>query len=169
MFSGVVGQTFRAGFSVDDGTGRPRTGLTSGEFTATVVVLDDTDSVVVTVSESSQLSGLYFLDVPGSFLTTNGAGEYCVLIDISADDGLEGLRTLQLQVTEADIEQIALDAADTRKTLGNREEIDFAAQELISYEDDGTTPRKRWPVETDGGEAVTTNTGVLTKRKPSVI
>lgn len=58
---------------------------------------------------------------------------------------------------------------DLLRMLENRLEVDFAAQELILYEDDGTTELRRWPIETDGAEAVATASGVQTKRKPSVI
>ncbi len=61
------------------------------------------------------------------------------------------------------------EVSDIRKTLENREEVDLVAQELISYEDDGTTVRRRWPLETDGAEPVATATGVQTKRKPSTV
>ena len=46
---------------------------------------------------------------------------------------------------------------------------DLTAQELVSYDDDGTTPFRRWPLETDAGEPVVTGSGVQTKRKVSIL
>lgn len=66
---------------------------------------------------------------------------------------------------------LAADAAVARKAATNRLEVDFTAQDLILYDDDGTTPIRRWPLETDVGpaEPVTTAAGVQTKRKASTI
>lgn len=46
----------------------------------------------------------------------------------------------------------------------NRLEVDFTAQELVLYEDDGTTVAQRWPLSTEQGELVSTQFGVQTKR-----
>lgn len=50
------------------------------------------------------------------------------------------------------------------KHMRNRLEVDLTAQELIMYDDDGTTVLQRWPLETDAGGNVTTQVGVQTKR-----
>lgn len=49
-----------------------------------------------------------------------------------------------------------------------RLEMDFTAQELIAY-DRSDNVLQRWPVETDGGENVTTQLGVQTKRKQPIL
>ncbi len=59
--------------------------------------------------------------------------------------------------------------ADILRMLENRLEVDIPSQQLILYADDGTTPLRRWPIETTGGEVVTTVVGVQTKRKVSTI
>lgn len=51
-----------------------------------------------------------------------------------------------------------------RKTTGNRLEVDFTAQTLILYDDDGISVLRTWPLATDGGEGVATASGVQTKR-----
>lgn len=51
-----------------------------------------------------------------------------------------------------------------RKILNNRLEVDIASQSLVLYDDNGYTVLQRWPLKTTGGEAVTTGTGVQTKR-----
>lgn len=61
------------------------------------------------------------------------------------------------------------DVIVTRKIADNRMEIDFTAQELVLYDDDGTTKFRQWPVETNGVENVATVVGVQTKRKVSTI
>jgi len=53
----------------------------------------------------------------------------------------------------------------TRKMLTNRYEVEFGAQRLVLYDDDGLTPIVTQPLETDGGEPVVTSEGVQTKRK----
>lgn len=169
---------FRAWFRVETSQGLLRAGLTSGAFAITVRNPSDTASVspAPTVTESGK-SGLYRFDVPSSFLTTHGVGAYAVLIEVTATAPV--LRATAVTVLVVDVNDfdslatsvalVAVDASDVRKTLENREEIDFIAQELISYEDDGTTPRRRWPLETNGAEPVTTATGIQTKRKASTI
>jgi len=59
--------------------------------------------------------------------------------------------------------------ADILRIMENRLEVDFVAQELVLYDDDGVTPIRRWPLETSVGEDVATAAGVQTKRKASII
>lgn len=56
-----------------------------------------------------------------------------------------------------------------KKISDNKLEVDLLAQELVLYDDDGVTPLRRYPLQTDGGEPVTTAEGVQTIRLPSVI
>ncbi len=58
----------------------------------------------------------------------------------------------------------APDLSLLKKVLLNRYEVDFTSQEAVLYDDDGTTVLQRWDLDTDGGENVTTSTGVQTKR-----
>lgn len=60
------------------------------------------------------------------------------------------------------------DATLARKMLTNRQELEGFGQVpalLTTYDDDGTTPLVRQRVRTDGGEAVQTAEGVVTKRE----
>ena len=72
----------RVWFSVLNANRTLRTGLTAGNFTVTLI--NDADSATnnPAVSESTQLSGVYFFDVPSGFLTTNG-NNYCVVIQVT--------------------------------------------------------------------------------------
>jgi hypothetical protein len=51
-----------------------------------------------------------------------------------------------------------------RVYLTNRNEIDFATQQLVAYEDNGVTVAQRWPLATEGAEPVAAVTGAATKR-----
>jgi len=55
-----------------------------------------------------------------------------------------------------------------RRISDNRLEIDFDAQRLVLYADDGTTELRSWPLATDGGEDVSPIPGVQTKRGAGV-
>jgi len=66
-------------------------------------------------------------------------------------------------------EMLTAQVALLLKHAGNRLEVDFAAQELVLYNDDNVTPLRRWPLGTQGTEPVATATGVQTKRQASVI
>lgn len=61
-------------------------------------------------------------------------------------------------------ENALAEAEVARKILHNRLEVDFTAQELVLYNDDGTTVYLRWPLDTDSGENVQVVTGAQTKR-----
>jgi hypothetical protein len=80
---GVVGSAYRVWFTLDDGKGALKTGV-AGDATFTVLALDDSATTAPTVVESTQAAGTYYADVPGSFLTTHGAGNYAVQIVVAA-------------------------------------------------------------------------------------
>jgi hypothetical protein len=95
--------SFRAWFAVSRG-GTLRTGLASGVFTATFVDLDDSATATYTVNESAQKPGLYYFDIPSSFLVTNGVGEYVAVVEVNASGpALKAVASGTLQVTEEDI------------------------------------------------------------------
>lgn len=50
----------------------------------------------------------------------------------------------------------------------NATEIDYANQTFVLFDDDGVTPLKTWPLETNGGEAVTPQPGIPSKRRNSI-
>jgi hypothetical protein len=139
-------------FDVDGIT--PLTGLVNGDFAKTVFRdgTDETGSITVTVSEIGSTGtyvAVFIPDARGLWLVTASYDEavYGCYIDVGLFDTVETLR----------------------KETSNRNEIDFSAQEEVAYDDDGTTIVQRWPLETDGGESVTTQLGVQTKRKPPIL
>lgn len=56
----------------------------AASITVTIVDEDDSTSTAPTVSESTQLNGLYTFLIPASFFTTNGTGQYSVVAVVSA-------------------------------------------------------------------------------------
>ena len=150
-----IGDIVRVPFFVTDIDGvTPYPGLPNTSFTKTLVFEDTLSAVTMVVDEIG--GGHYYAEfVPDA----NGTWAVFVITpvqDIYNDDVLVG---------EYDIrEAVAL----IQKTAINRLEIDFASQELILYDDDGTSVKQRWDLETDAGpppDPVTTHTGVQTKRK----
>lgn len=118
-------------------------------------------------SHELTVTGNLFLDsteVGGIFVPTLGAFTVLATVERSAD--AIGINSTAIS---AQLAAIAADAGNARKTLENRAEIDFVLQQEISYEDDGVTPRRRWPLETNAAEPVATAAGIQTKRKKSTI
>lgn len=72
----------RVWFIVQNADGSLRTGLGAGDFTVTIIRDDDAATNSPSVSQSSQLSGAYFFDVPAAFLTTNG-NQYAMVIQVT--------------------------------------------------------------------------------------
>jgi hypothetical protein len=60
------------------------TGITSGEITVTVVAPDTTTTTTATATETAGKAGLYTFLVASSFLTTNGVGNYAVVMEVDA-------------------------------------------------------------------------------------
>lgn len=78
---------FRGWLPVEQNNGTLRTGLAAGDFVVTIVDPDDDASAVVAASESSEKSGLYFFDITSGFITTNGVGEYGIVVEIDTKTG----------------------------------------------------------------------------------
>ncbi len=171
MWSEIVGDTFRAWISVSDSQGSPRIGLVAGDFTVSVRSPDDSAVSNPAVTESTT-GGLYYFDIPGAFLTTNGTGQYGVVGVISATGPkLKGVFSKVLDVTTEDLDSlgssitaVAVDVSDIKKLNFNRLEVDITGQQLVLYDDNGTTILQRWTLATNGGELVATAVGVQTKR-----
>ena len=91
-------------------------------------------------------------------------GDAIVIPVLRADDARDALLDDATRFSGADV-------ALTRKLGENRLELDFTAQTMILYDDDGVTPLRSWPLKTNAGppEVVSTGAGVQTKRKPSTI
>jgi hypothetical protein len=107
MFGGVVGSNYRIWLAVDDGKGLPKTGLIPGNFTISVIALDDSAKVVASAVVSTQVAGVYYFDVSGVFLTTHGVGNYGVHVVIAAvAPKFDAVLGRQLTVNLNDIDMI---------------------------------------------------------------
>ena len=112
LIGGVVGTDYRVLFSLDSGLGELRTGLLASVFTVTIYNTLDTAKVIVSVSESVQAPGDYCFDIPGSFLTTHGAGNYKVQLVVSAAlPQLNAVWGPLLRVSYTDIDLLQYQAA----------------------------------------------------------
>lgn len=155
-----INELLKIPFFVTDVDGiSPLTGLTNSSFTKVLIREDTVEPGPITVSEIG--SGYYWAE-----FTPDATGLWYATIttpaqDVFAEEVLVG-------------EYNALDvAAILRKTSINRLEVNLATQELVLYDDDdGTTIKQRWPLETNvgpPGDPVTTQPGVQTKRKPPIL
>ncbi len=126
------------------------TGLGDGDFTKTLHVNGVVSNAAASVSEIG--AGFYALGftppTPGDWYATVRA----------PFDVIHGFRV--------DVGAIDIAAAVhlVRKTATNRLEVDFNTQELVLYDDNGTTPLQRWDLEAESG-AVVPHEGVQSRRK----
>jgi hypothetical protein len=107
MFFTRSNKTLRVWFAAVTSTGNYRNGLTQASFTAEVVNPTDTAQVTSLVSESAQRPGVYYFDVPASFLTTHGIGDYMVSVKIDSQSGSSGtpqVKTIQSNVVHVTFE-----------------------------------------------------------------
>ena len=81
---------YRGWFVVTQSNGSLRAGLVAGDFTATVINPADSTSLAPAVAQSATKSGLYFFDVTSGFITTNGVGEYGIVIEVDTFAGPSG-------------------------------------------------------------------------------
>ncbi len=152
----LVNQEVKVPFTVvDQVDGSPSSGLTDTDFTK-IVVQDDTDrtsAITLTITEIGT-TGRYY----ASF-TPDARGLWL----LSAQDPSGG-------IYECSVDVGMYNSVETlRKETSNRHEIDLTAQEEIAYDDDNVSIIQRWPLDTDGGESVTTNLGVQTKRGAPIL
>lgn len=93
------------------------TGITSGSFNITVVDPDDSASTALTVSQTTQLPGMYKFTIPSLFFTTNGVGHYGIRIGIhkpspaSVDD--EILESLEINQNDIDMVATSIGTVNT--------------------------------------------------------
>lgn len=111
-----VGDTFRYYFALRLGSGAPRTGA-SGSVTATVRNPGDSATSSPTVTESAIAGGLYYIDIPGSFTTTHGAGEYAILLEVTSPPRDTFAETIAFFVNDLD-DLSTHSAADVDALLG---------------------------------------------------
>jgi hypothetical protein len=116
---------YRGWFIVKDNAGNLRTGLAAGDFTVTVIEPNDGDSNNPSVSESGELSGTYYFDVPSAFLITYGNGEYNVTVEVNTFAGPSGPPNVRdvinsvLQVSTNDFDDISSDISDLSLDLAD--------------------------------------------------
>jgi len=159
MFTAGVNEPVKIPFLVTDVDGiTPVTGLLNAAFTKTLILEDAVSAQPVVVSEVG--SGYYTVE-----FTPNDAGRWYLTVTTPFQDVMEAF----VEVGEYDpLKAVAL----LQKTAVNRLEVDLTAQELVLYDDDGTTTLQRWPLESDEGpptDPVTTQPGVQTKRKAPIL
>jgi len=112
MFWAKQSNGFRAWFGVKQDDGELRTGLINGDFTITVRSPNDSDGYTAIVTESAK-TGFYHFDVASSFVTTNGVGEYGVLIEVDTKAGPGGAPNVVdvmsevLKVNQEDFDSLA--------------------------------------------------------------
>lgn len=113
MFFTRTDKTFRAWFHAVRSTGELRTGLVAGDFVVRVVNPADSAISSPAVTESTSLSGLYYFDIPSSFLGTHGIGDYGVSIRIDSIAGPSGAPNVRsaeaevLHVTQEDFDSLS--------------------------------------------------------------
>lgn len=123
MWFGRSANGFRGWFAVEV-EGVLRTGLVPGDFVLTVINDSDTANTVVAVAQSTQKPGVYFFDVPSSFLVTHGAGQYnVVLVTNTALGGASqppvlDVYTEMLGVTLADLDSLATPITELHRLAG---------------------------------------------------
>jgi len=84
----------------------------SNVFNIVVVDPDDSASTSPTVTESTQLPGMYKFTIPSSFFTTNGTGHYVICIGIhSISPKVDDDILISLEVNEFDFDDIGPNAA----------------------------------------------------------
>ena len=90
------------------------TGIPGGNFNALLIEPGDSANVALTVTQSSQQSGVYYVDLPSAFLTTHGAGHYGLslgihtLVPSTVDDEI----MQSVEVNQTDLDYIAGDVWD---------------------------------------------------------
>lgn len=119
---------------------------------------------------------------PTDVLPELGGGLYLLAFDMSTITNLP-LSTKSLiaryEVTDAGFEGVDHDVVQIDETfskvceifadLYNKKVVNFGTQELELYDETGTVVIQRWPLETDGGEAVSTQFGVQTVREVPIL
>ena len=99
---------YRAWFVLASSKGALITGAVGGDFTVTVVDPPDSTSSTLTVSESTQKSGLYTFLIPSAFITTNGIGSYGVVIEVAKTTSvkIDDVLSANLKVSAEDFDSI---------------------------------------------------------------
>jgi len=83
MYFTRTDDTFRAWFQVVRSAGTLRTGALSSSFAAVIINPFDTAQVSASVTQSLQKEGLYRFDIPASFISASGPGEYGISVEVN--------------------------------------------------------------------------------------
>lgn len=139
-----------------------RDGATSDSY------LDFADNTFKTVGWTTKKASM--ADVGGGFYTRTGglnvsaftnlpAGSTKLVAEYEVSGALAGVTLDVIELTGSDMLEFI------HAVSKNRLEVNFATQKLELYDAAGLVVIQSWPLETNGGENVTTSTGVQTKRK----
>jgi hypothetical protein len=143
IWKALLSSGVRAYFKVISGTGDLAAGIDPADFTVFIINPQDSAKQSLTAVESSQQSGVYYVDIPSAFLGTHGVGQYGLSIGVHQmappinDEVLESV-----EVTSTDFDDLATgaDMAIVKKILRNRWKIDRNNKQMIIYDNDKTTP-----------------------------
>lgn len=116
---------FKGWLVLVDRNGALITGAVAGDFTVTVV--DPTDSATSnpSVSESTQLPGLYTFLVPSAFLTANGTGNYGVVVEVN--------KATPTKITDAQSAILRAYDADLGNVLGATADGSLTVSDALKY------------------------------------
>ena len=97
------------------------TGIPAGQFNCLLINPIDTANTALTVTQSTQQAGVYYVDIPSGFLTTHGAGHYGLSLSVHkpapqpVDD--ESLVSLEVVVNDADDAATLVDVDSARDAI----------------------------------------------------
>ena len=109
MYFTKSSQTFRGWFHVQTSLGTLRTGALGDDFVVTIVTADDLGSHISHVTESTQKPGLYYFNIPTSFLVVSGVGSYGISVETNIDEypSVFDCKSHVLNVTQNDVDSLS--------------------------------------------------------------
>lgn len=109
MYFTRIDDTFRGWFGVTDSDGNLRTNILSSSFDVNIIDTNDTTSSNLEVTQSVQKPGLYRFDIPSTFLSASGIGEYAISIEVdeSSPPAVTEASSHILRITQEDFDTIA--------------------------------------------------------------
>jgi hypothetical protein len=99
--------------------GNLATGIVSGDFNCLLINPADSANQALTVTESTQQGGVYYVDIPSGFLTTHGSGQYGLSLGVHAIGNIddESLVSLEVVVTSSDDHATLVDVDAARDAV----------------------------------------------------
>lgn len=122
----------RVWFTVTNANGSLRTGLVGANFTVTLIRDDDGASNNPTVTESAQLAGAYYFDVPSAFLTTSG-DNYFMVIQVTLAP--VSVTSAPLFVSQSLWDQLETEADASTRATTNQTEHDATQAAITALND----------------------------------